>query len=237
MADPVDVGSATGFGGGDGSTSPFSMSGNQLLGLGGGAAALGGLGFLLGQGPSPLPQQYQQLQGGVAGIEQQGQVYNADAAALLSQGQSLTSQGQDTLRRAESGALTPEQQAGLSQTQHGLTNQAKQMYASMGRNPEKDTSYINTQANIDEQVTALGQKYIQSSIALGLGEIQAGQGFAGLGAQYGQLGLGYQSEADRDLIAAGDAQLKQNATYTSALSAAFGAIGSVAGLGMKAFLV
>ena len=223
---------------GGGGSSPFgNLSGGQLLGIGGGAAAIGGLGFLLGQGPSPLPPEYGQLTGQqVPLLNQEAAQYNQEAAQLLGTGQGFTAQGQEALAMAQKGQLTPEQQAQLNQTQGGLENQARQMYAGMGRNFNQDTSAINTQANIDQQVTALGQQYIQSTIALGLGETSAGAQYSGLGAQFGQLGLGATAQADQALIEAGKAQLQQNQTYTSALSSAFGAIGSIAGGALGSFI-
>lgn len=218
---PLTTGGTNTFGG---------LSGGQLLGLGGGAAAVGGLGYLLAQGPSPLPPEYGQLTGQqVPLLNQEAQTYNQDAAGLLATGAGFTQQGQGALAMAQRGELTAPQAAALSQTRTGLENQAAQTYANMGRNINQDTSGISTQANIDAQTTAMAQQYIQSTIQLGLGETSAGATYSGLGAQFGQLGLGATSQANSALIAAGQAQLEQNKTYSSALSGAFGAIGSIAG--------
>jgi hypothetical protein len=205
------------------------LSGGQLLGLGGGAAAVGGLGYLLSQGPSPLPSQYGQLTGQqVPILNQDAATYNAEAAAMMQTGAGFTAQGQDALRMAQSGALTPEQSAALQQTKGGLENSAQQMYAGMGRNINQDTSGISTEADIAAKTTAMGQEYIKSTIALGLGEVGAGAQFSGLGAQFSGLSLQATGLADQALIEAGKAQLQQNQTYTSALSGAFGALGAMA---------
>jgi hypothetical protein len=238
------------FGGG-GATGPFSPGGagvgkldagggfnpGQIIGAGVlGAGALGA-GALFAQGPSPIPPQFQELQNQVPLLNQEAGQFNADAAALLRVGGEFTEEGRANLARAGRGELTPEQQAQLGQTQTGLTNQARQMYASMGRNPDQDTSFINTTGNIDAQTTAMAQQYIQSTIKLGLGETSAGAQYSALGAQFGQLGLGATGMANQALIEAGKAQLEQNKTYSSSLSGMFQAIGQLAGPLFKAILV
>ena len=83
---------------------------------------------------------------------------------------------------AQQGQLTGPQQAQLNLYRQGLQNQAQQTYASMGRNINQDTSGISTQAHIDEQVNAMSQQQIQSTIALGLGRDAGWYGFVWSGA-------------------------------------------------------
>lgn len=197
------------------------LSSSQMLGLGSlGIGALG-LGAILGEGESPLPSEFSQLTGtNVPWLE-------SGAGTLFNQGQSFTTQGQSALNMAQQGALTPEQQAQLQVYQSGLQNTAAQEYASMDRNPNQDTSFISTQADIDTKVNAMAQQQIQSTIALGLGEIQSGQGFS-------NQALGYESAANQALIAAGNAQIQLDQQYNSSLTGAFSAIGSLAGAALKA---
>lgn len=226
-------------GGGAGGGNLFGgLSGGQIFG--GGALGLGalGIGSLLAQGPSSLPPQFGQLtQEQVPFLNQEAQQYNQEAAMLLGEGQGFTQQGKEALAMAQRGELTPEQAASVKQTQTGLTNQARQQYASMGRNPDQDTSFINTTENIDAQTTALSQQYIQSTIALGLGEVGAGTQFSGLAGQFGQLGLSATGQANQALIAAGQAQLQQNQTYNQSLTGMFQALGSIAGPMLKTLLL
>jgi hypothetical protein len=235
MADDTNIGKGGGspgdiFGGG-------GPSGGQIFGgaiLGAGAL---GLGALFGQGPSPLPPQFGQLTGQeVPLLNQQAGQFQDESASLLAQGAGFTAQGQQALAMAQAGQLTPEQQAAVSLQNQGLTNQARQMYASMGRNPDQDTSFINTTASIDAQTTALSQQYIQSTIALGLGEVGAGTQYSGLAGQFGQLSLSATGQANQALIAAGQAQLQQNQTYNQSLTGMFQALGSLAGPMFKTLL-
>jgi hypothetical protein len=66
---------------------------------------------------------------------------------------------------------------------------------------------------------------IQSTISLGMAQLQAGGSFT-------SSGLQAESQANAALIAAGNAQVQQDTNYHQALSAAFSAIGSSFG-GMK----
>lgn len=197
---------------GGGSASPFASLNSPLLA--GGIGALG-LGAILAKGESPLPQEYAQLTGSVPNLR-------AEAGSLEQQGQTFTNQGAQALAMAQRGELTPEQQAQLSQYNTGLTNQARQQFASMGRNPDQDTAFINQSADITAQVNAMAQSQIQSTIALGLGETQAGASFAG-------AGLGFESAANSALLEAGKAQLQQDKSYGDSLTSAFAAIGSMFG--------
>ena len=192
------------------SSSPFSL-GSVGTAVAGGA----GLAGLFASGSDQLVPQFQQLENNVPQIENEAQT-------LEGEGQTFTTEGTQTLNNAAAGVLTPEQQAQLSVFHTDLTNTANQEYANMGRNPNQDTSYISTQADIDTKVNAMAQQQIQSSIALGLGQIGAGNSATG-------QGLGFQNAADAALIAAGNAQVASDAAYSTALNGAFSAIGTILG--------
>jgi len=203
------------------SLSPSLGSGSSGLSssglFGAGALGLGALGFgaLLAQGPGSLPSQYGQLTASVPTLQAQG-------GQAFSEGQTLIGQGSQALEMAQHGQLTPQQQAQVDVYGQGLTNQARQMYASMGIDPGKDTSFISTTADIDAKVNAMAQSQIQSTIQLGLGEISGGTSLTG-------QALGYENAANQALLQAGEAQLKQDQQYSSSLTSAFGAIGSLFG--------
>jgi hypothetical protein len=194
------------------------LSTSSPLSLGSlGTAAAGGAGLagLLTLGSTALPWEYGALTANVPQLEQ-------EATTLEGQGQTLTGQGSQALSMAQNGQLTQPQQAALGQYQSGLTNTADQIYASMGRNANQDTSYISTQADIDAKVNAMAQAEIQSTIQLGLGETQAGN-------SYDSTALGFENAANQALIAAGQAQVQSDAAYSSALSGVFSAVGTIAG--------
>jgi hypothetical protein len=206
------------------SVAPSSgSSGSSLfsspLGLGAGVGALG-LGALLAEGPGSLPSQFGQLQNSVPTLQSQG-------ATSFNEGQSLIGQGTSALAMAEAGQLTAPQQAQLQQYQSGLTNQARQQFYSMGIDPDKSTGFVTQTANIDAQVNAMAQQEIQSTIQLGLGEISGG---TSLDSQ----GLQFESAANQALIAAGQAQLQLDQSFSSNLTAAFGAVGQMFGAAAKA---
>jgi hypothetical protein len=205
------------------SSSPISGT-TTSSGSIGSTAALGvgvlGLGSLLAMGPGSLPPEYGQLTAGVPQLQ-------SEAVNLEGQGSALIGQGTQALGMAQAGELTPEQQAQLKVYQSGLTNQARQTYANMGRNPDQDTSFINTTANIDTQVNAMAQAQIQSTIQLGLGEISGGNSL-------NSTALGFENAANQALIAAGEAQVKLDTSYSSSLTSAFGAIGQMFGAAAKA---
>lgn len=195
------------------------LSSSSLLGLGGLGLGAAGLGLILGQGVAPLPSQYQTLQGDVP-------QETAEATGLEAGGAALSGQGAQALQMAQQGQLTPEQQAQLTLYQQGLQNQGIQTYAAMGRNFNQDTSAISTQGEIDTQVNAMAQQQIQTTVALGLGELSAGSNMT-------QEGLGFQNAANQALIAAGQAQLQLDTNYSNALTGVFSAIGSMAGAFIK----
>jgi hypothetical protein len=216
----------TGWGGvsGSGDNIGGGIGSSSLGGGGWGTAALGvgalGLGSILSMGESPLPAQFGQLQASVPGLRD-------EAHALELTGSHLTGEGEQALAMAARGELTPEQQAQLKVYSGGLENTSRQMFANMGRNPDADTAAITQQGNIDTQVNAMAQAQIQSTIALGLGEISAGQGATG-------QARGFESAANQALIAAGNAQIQLDKQYSDALTGAFSAIGNLFGAMGKA---
>lgn len=210
---PLDLGSFMG-GSGSGSSGGFNWGSAGALGLG----ALG-FGAILGKGESPLPSQYGQLVGNVPYLQSTGQTF-------AGQGEGFIGQGQQALQMAQNGQLTPEQTAQLSVYGTGLTNQARQQFYNMGQNPDQSTAFLSTTADIDAHINAMAQQQIQSTIQLGLGEISSGNSLIG-------EGLGYESAANSALIAAGQAQLQQDKDYSSSLTGAFSAIGSLFGTGLK----
>jgi hypothetical protein len=202
---------------GDTTSGSTGLSGSSLLGLGSLGVGAAGLGLILGEGESPLPGEFNQLTASVPTLQSQG-------STLFGEGQQFTNQGAQALQMAQQGELTQPQQAQLQLYRESLGNQAAQTYASMGRNINQDTSGISTQANIDTQVNAMANQQIQSTIALGLGETSAGSSFTG-------QALGFENAANQALIAAGTAQLQQDKDYSTALTGAFSAIGTMLGGG------
>ncbi len=215
---PVQGGPAAASGGG--------ISGSSALGLGALAIGGAGLGSILARGESPLPPDYAALRASVPELR-------ADATTLFGEGQTLTGQGTATLDAASRGELTPEQRAQLGQYSTGLTNQARQQFYGMGRNPDADTAFISQTADIDAKVNAMAQSQIQSSIALGLGQLSSGSSFAG-------QSLGFTNAANTALIEAGKAQIAQDKAYSDSLSGAFASIGklfgAVGGTALKAIV-
>lgn len=189
------------------------------LGIGAGIGAVG-LGALIAEGPGTPPPQFGQVAASAPQLQAQGQ-------QSFGEGQQLIGQGTSALAMAEAGQLTPEQQATVGQYQSGLTNQARQQFYSMGMDPDKSTGFVTQTANIDAQVNAMAQAEIQSTIQLGLGEVSGGNSLE-------STGLGFENAANQALIAAGQAQLQLDQQYSSSLSSAFGAIGSMFGVAAKA---
>ncbi len=196
--------------------------GSSALGLGALGLGAAGFGAILGQGESPLPSQFASLDATVGPLE-------GEAQNLANTGAEFTGQGKEALGMAQRGELTAPQTAQLALYKQGLENKATQTYASMGRNINQDTSGISTQANIDQQINAMAQQQIQSTIALGLGETSAGASFSGEALQF-------QSAANNALIQAGQAQIAQDKSYSDSLSSVFGAIGKLAGAVLPAIL-
>jgi len=80
-------------------------------------------------------------------------------------------------------------------------------------------------SDIDLKALAQSQVFIQSTIALATSQMQGGQSLIG-------DALAEQSEADKVLQAAADAQIKQDAAYSAAMGQAFKAIGTIAAIGV-----
>lgn len=218
MADNIDFDILSPTGGVTDGPSSFSLdssggSGFNPLSLGALGVGAAGFGAILGKGESPLPPEFSALTGSVPGLMN-------EASLLEQQGATLAAGGTATLDAASKGILTPEQQAQLGQYGTGLTNQARQQFYSMGRNPDQDTAFISQTADIDAKVNAMAQQQIQSSIALGLGQLSAGANFSG-------QGLGFTNAANQALIQAGNAQIAQDKSYSDSLSAAFSSIGKM----------
>jgi hypothetical protein len=213
----LDSSDYEGFGSGGNISGSIGDPGSSSLFSGAGALGIGalGLGSLLAQGPGPLPAQFGQMQSEVPGMLSTGQ-------GLVSQGQGLVGQGQQALGMAQRGELTPEQQAQLKVYSGGLTNQARQMYYNMGTNPDANTSFLSTTADIDTKVNAMAQSQIQSTIQLGLGEISGGNSLIG-------EGLGFDNAANQILLQAGQAQLQQDKNYSDSLTSVFSGIAKIAG--------
>jgi hypothetical protein len=213
----LDASDYEGFGSGGNISGSIGDPGSSGLFSGAGALGLGalGLGAILGKGESPLPAQFQQLQANAPGMMSTGQ-------GLVGQGQGLVGQGQQALAMGQAGTLTPEQQAQLKVYTEGLTNQARQQFYNMGTSPDSNTAFLSTTADIDTKVNAMAQQQIQTTIQLGLGEMSGGSSLIG-------QGLGFENAANQALLAAGNAQLQQDKNYSDSLTAAFSAIGKMAG--------
>ena len=229
----------------DSSDLPASSSSgaSSALGLGSLAVGAGALGYMLSQGPSPLPSEYgtltntqvPTLNADATAFQNNVPALQGEATSLETGGAALSAQGTQALQMAQNGQLTPAQQAQLSLYSTGLNNKAVQTYASMGRNYNQDTSAISTQGEVDTQVNAMAQAQIQSTIQLGLGELSAGNQMTsqGLGFQNSALGYGNAataatSAADSALIAAGQAQVQQDQSYSSSLTSVFSAVAKLA---------
>ena len=191
------------------------LSGSSMLGLGALGVGAAGFGAILGQGESPLPWQFGTLANNAGTLNSQG-------ATAFGEGQQFLGQGAQALQMAQNGQLTQPQSAQLELTREKLQNTAAQTFAGMGRNINQDTSGISTQAHTEEQLTAMSQQMIQSTIALGLGETSAGNSMTG-------EALGFENAANQALIAAGQAQLKQDQDYSTALTGAFSSIATILG--------
>ena len=208
--DPLSLSAGNGLSSSSSSSSGFDMGSAGALGVG----ALG-LGAMVLKGESPLPTQFGDLTSSVPNLRNQ-------AGQLETQGHTLVGQGTDALAMAQQGKLTSPQQAQLDQYNKGLTNQARQQWASMGRNPDQDTSFIGQTADIDAKVNAMAQQEIQTTIQLGLGEISSGSSLT-------SQGLGFENAANQALISAGQAQLQQDKNYSDSLTSAFASIGKMFG--------
>jgi hypothetical protein len=213
MSDLGDTSSGGGSPSSGGSSSSSLFSSPLALGAAGVGAL--GLGALIAQGPGQLPSQFGQATEIAPWEINTGQ-------QTIGQGQTLVNQGTQAVGMAQAGQLTPEQAAQLEQYSSGLTNQSRQMFYSMGQNPDKSTGFVTQTGNIDAQVNAMAQQEIQTTLQIGLGEISSGNSLMATGGS--EI-----SAATQALMAAGEAQLKLDTSYSSNLTSAFGAIGSMFG--------
>ena len=209
--------SSTGqFGIPSGSSSSLGSLGN----LGPLAAGGAGLAGLFTASETPPPWEYGQIASNATAEEGQG-------GQLFSQGQGFVGSGAQALQMAQNGQLTPQQTAQLQLYRGGLQNTAAQTFASMGRNINQDTTGISAQADIDTKVNAMANAQIQSTIQLGLAETGTGNSLIG-------EGLGAENAANNALAVAGKAQVDADTAYSSALTGAFSAIGTLLGGGIGA---
>ena len=193
------------------SDSPFSLGSlAPAAAAGGGLTAL----FMGGGGPD-IPPQVGQVEGNVTGLEN-------EASTLWGSGNALIAGGQSALAPAMAGQLTPEQQATLTTERQSAQNVANQTYASMGRNINQDTSGISTQTNIETKLMAAAQTFVNTNIASAFSEIQAGASLTGQGTQD-------MSAANTALLEAAKLTMTADQAYSSSLTSAFSAIGTLAG--------
>ncbi len=208
----LDASDYAGYGSGGNISGGFDISSAAALGVG----ALG-VGAMMGA-PHGLPAQYGQLQGEVPWLQ-------GEARDLTGQGHTLVGQGTEALAMAQRGELTAPQKAQLGQYSTGLTNQSRQQWAAMGRNPDQDTAFIGQTADIDAKVNAMAQQQIQTTIQLGLGEISGGNSLIG-------QGLGFENASNNILIEAGKAQMAADKNYSDSLTSAFKAIGTMVAIAL-----
>jgi hypothetical protein len=167
-------------------------------------------------GPSPLPSEYANLTNTYAPIQfSQGQ-------QAVQAGQALETQGKSALDMAQRGELTAPQQASVDQYRKGLENTALQTYSNMGLTPSQTTSYISTQADIDQKTIAMAQEFIKTTIALGGAEFSAGASFM-------QGGSNLEAAAAKELTDAGQAQLTADKAYSDLIGSVFQSVAKMAG--------
>lgn len=195
-----------------GSDSPFNLGSiTPLAGAaGGGIAAL-----LMGGGGPQLPPQF-------GDIGANASTLTNEAGQLYGEGQSLIRGGQSALIPAMQGVLTPEQQASLTVANQKLGNEAAQLYASMGRNPNQDTSMISTQTDIQTKLLAASNAFVQTNIDAAFKEIGAGNSLTATGNQA-------MSQADSALLEEAKLQMQADKEYSDSLTSAFSAIGQIFG--------
>lgn len=196
---------------GSSSSSPFSLGSlAPAAAAGGGLAAL----FLSGGGPD-IPPQVGQVEGNATGLEN-------EATSLWGSGNALIAGGQSALAPAMAGVLTPEQQATLTVERQSAQNTANQTFASMGRNSNQDTSFISAQTDINTKMLAAANTFVNTNIASAFSEIQAGASLTGQGTQD-------MSAANSALLEAAKLTMQADKDYSSSLTSAFSAIGTLVG--------
>lgn len=196
----------------DGSSSPFNLGSlaPTAAAAGGGLAAL----FLSGSGPN-IPWQVGQVGTNATGLEN-------EAGTLWGSGNALIAGGESALGPAMAGVLTPEQQATLTTEQQSAQNVADQTYAAMGRNPNQDTSFASTQANINTKMMAAANNFVNTNISNAFQEISSGANLTGQGTQD-------MSAANQALLQAAQLTMTADQNYSNSLAGAFSAIGTLVG--------
>lgn len=199
-----------------GGSDPLGLGPLSIGTLGPTAAAGGGLAaLLLSSGGPSIPPQLGEVGTNVTGLEN-------EATTLFGAGNDLIAGGKSALGPAMAGVLTPEQQAALTTERQSATNVADQIYASMGRNPNQDTSFISTQTDINTKMLAAANTFVNSNIANAFQEISTGASLTGQGGQ--DL-----SAANSALLQAAQMTMQADQNYSSSLTAAFSAVGSIVG--------
>jgi len=155
------------------------------------ALPLGSLAYEAIKGPTQLPAASQALQPGGA----------ATAPLLGIETQNAA--------QAQSGQLTPSQQANITQYVQTAQNQLLQQLASQGvTDPTHDSRYLQGMQQIQQQVLAMQQQYIQQAISNAVSSGGAASG---------------------NIAQVANQQIAEDTSYQDALAQAFGALGGVAG--------
>ena len=194
-----------------GSSSPLNLSTLGPLAVGGGGLAA----LLLGGGGPSIPPQLGEVGGNVTGLE-------GEAHTLWDSGNALIAGGRSALDPAMRGVLTPEQQATLTTERQSANNTAAQIYASMGRNANQDTSFISTRTDIDTKLMAAANNFVNTNIANAFKEIETGASLTGQGTQD-------MSAANQALLQMAQLTMQADQNYSNSLTAAFSAVGSIVG--------
>jgi hypothetical protein len=128
------------------------------------------------------------------------------------------------------------------------TNQAMQMYASEGRTPTKDTSFLGTTQAIGADILAASNQFIQTNIQAAISVAQQafgaggalfqesgqlfteGAGLLGAGATYIGEGLSFETQGATELQNAAQTQTQLDTNFSNTMAAAFGAVGNALGM-------
>lgn len=160
------------------------------------ALPLGGLAYEALKGPSALPPASQTLAPGGA----------ATAPLLALEQQNAT--------EAQTGQLTPSQQASITKTVQEQQNQLIQQLASQGvTDPTHDSRYLEGMKTIQQNALALENQYIQQALT---NAVSAG------------------GAASTNIANVAQEQISNDAEFQNALASAFGAIGGFGGASAKA---
>jgi hypothetical protein len=166
-------------------------------------------------GPSPLPPQANTVTNTYAPIQ------FATGQSEVATGQALTAGGQSALAQAQTGKLTPGEQATVDRYTKDLENQALTTYAGMGINPNKSTSYLSTQADIDQRALVMTQQFIDLNFKEAFAELTAGASFMGLGESA-------ESAATNDLLATAKMQMDADTAYSNLIGSTLQSVAKMA---------